>query len=198
VAPEYIEPVGRAFILCGDAEGPRCWSLGIACKAQLLGGANIHHRQRLSNHRLMTQTHQRTATTKKTCKCMPFRKRLMGFEPSTFCMAISRSASPRRQECLQIGASGRVDRTLAFQELCADTGGLDNERTMSDAEGGRATRVGAGRVVSRSRGGAMDLLEVSDGGHCWISLGGASRCGSVRPARWRNPARTLPRASCPA
>jgi hypothetical protein len=32
---------------------------------------------------------------------------------------------------------GRVDRTLAFQELCADTAGLDNELTMSGADGGR-------------------------------------------------------------
>ena len=39
-------------------------------------------------------------------------------------------------QCLQIGGSGRVDRTLAFQELCADIGDLDNERTMSDADGG--------------------------------------------------------------
>jgi hypothetical protein len=30
----------------------------------------------------------------------------------------------------------RVDRTLAFQELCGDTAGLDNGRTMSDADGG--------------------------------------------------------------
>ena len=52
-------------------------------------------------------------------------------------MASSRSAAPRIQKCLQIGISGRVDRALAFQELCADTGGLDNERTMSDADGGR-------------------------------------------------------------
>jgi hypothetical protein len=33
------------------------------------------------------QTHQPTASTKKTCKCRPFVKRLMGFEPTTFCMA---------------------------------------------------------------------------------------------------------------
>ena len=30
------------------------------------------------------------------------------------------------QKCLQIGGSGRVDRTLAFQEFCADIGDLDN------------------------------------------------------------------------
>ena len=33
----------------------------------------------------------------------------------------------------------RVDRTLPFQELCGDTGGLDNERTISDADGGRTS-----------------------------------------------------------
>jgi hypothetical protein len=41
------------------------------------------------------------------------------------------------QKRLQIGASLRLDRRLSFRELCADTGGLDNERTMSDAAGGR-------------------------------------------------------------
>ena len=50
-------------------------------------------------------------------------ERLKGFEPSTFCMASSRSAAPRMQKCLQIGVSGRLDRTLPFQELCGDTGG---------------------------------------------------------------------------
>jgi hypothetical protein len=86
-----------------------------------------------------TQTHKPTAHAKKACKYRPFcpfSKRLKGFEPSTFCMASSRSAAPRRQKRLQIGVPGRLDRTLAFQELCADTGGLDNERIMSDADGG--------------------------------------------------------------
>ena len=50
-------------------------------------------------------------------------ERLKGFEPSTFCMAGSRSAAPRIQKRLENGVSGRVDRALAFQELCADTGG---------------------------------------------------------------------------
>jgi hypothetical protein len=54
-------------------------------------------------------------------------------------MASSRSAAPRVQKRLQIGVSGGLDRTLAFQELGADTGGLDNERTMSGAAGGRTT-----------------------------------------------------------
>ena len=40
----------------------------------------------------VTQTHYSTATTKKTCKCRPSRKRLKGFEPSTFCMASRRSS----------------------------------------------------------------------------------------------------------
>jgi hypothetical protein len=43
------------------------------------------------------------------------------------------------QKCLQIAVSGRVDRTLAFQELCGDPGGLDNERTMGDGDGGRTS-----------------------------------------------------------
>src|SRR5687767_1825905 len=64
----------------------------------------------------------------------------MGFEPTTFCMASSRSAAPRMQKRLQIGVSVRLDRRLAFQELGADTGGLDNARTMSDADGGGLAR----------------------------------------------------------
>jgi hypothetical protein len=66
-----------------------------------------------------------------------FRKRLKGFEPSTFCMASSRSAAPSVEKPLQIGASGRLDGRFAFQELCAVPWGLDNEQTMSDADGGR-------------------------------------------------------------
>ena len=38
------------------------------------------------------QTRKPTAHTKRTCKCRPFRKRLMGFEPTTFCMASRRSS----------------------------------------------------------------------------------------------------------
>ncbi len=70
-------------------------------------------------------------------------ERLKGFEPSTFCMASSRSTAPRIQKCLQIGVSERLDRAHAFQELCADTGGLDNERTMSDADGDRTSNEAA-------------------------------------------------------
>jgi hypothetical protein len=94
---------------------------------------------RVRNQSDRTQTNKATVETKKTCKCRPFRKRLKGFEPSTFCMASSRSAAPRVQKCLQIGVSGRVDRAFAVQELCADAGGLDNERTMSDTDGGRTS-----------------------------------------------------------
>jgi hypothetical protein len=43
------------------------------------------------------QTHQPTVGTKKACKCRSFRKRLKGFEPSTFCMTSSRWGSPSRR-----------------------------------------------------------------------------------------------------
>jgi hypothetical protein len=52
----------------------------------------------------------------------------------------SRSAAPRMQKRVQIGASGRLDGMFAFRELCADTWGLDNEWTMRDADDGRTTR----------------------------------------------------------
>ena len=48
----------------------------------------------MSNQCLMTQTQQPTAPPKKTCKGRPFAKRLMGFEPTTFCTAGS-SDAPR-------------------------------------------------------------------------------------------------------
>ena len=54
---------------------------------------------------------------KKGLQIQAFSKRLMGFEPTTFCMANSRSTTPRMQKRLQIGMSGRVDRTPPFQEL---------------------------------------------------------------------------------
>jgi|SRR5215211_668258 len=88
-----------------------------------LRGLSPRAAPRVPNGYPATQTHQPTVYTKKACKCRPFRERLKGFEPSTFCMASSRSAPPRMQKRLQIGVSGRLDRTLAFQELCADTGG---------------------------------------------------------------------------
>ena len=73
------------------------------------------------------------------------------------------------QKCLLIGVSGRVNRTLAFQELCADTGGLDNERTMSDGMvAGLATLWEAPDNVSMaavalaiSGGGALSSLETT-------------------------------------
>jgi hypothetical protein len=43
---------------------------------------------------------QPTAPTKKACKCRPFPKRLMGFEPTTFCMAIRSSTPEIALKCL--------------------------------------------------------------------------------------------------
>src|SRR5688572_15539829 len=47
---------------------------------------------RVRNQSDRMQRNKATATTKNTCKCRPFRKRLKGFEPSTFCMASRRSS----------------------------------------------------------------------------------------------------------
>jgi hypothetical protein len=68
----------------------------------------------------------------------------MGFEPTTFCMASSRSATPRAEKRLQIATCGRLDTRFAFQELCGDTGGLDKEQAMSDPQrlvGGAGSHV---------------------------------------------------------
>jgi hypothetical protein len=71
-------PARSISILCRDAEVPRCWSLRPRVAADtivqsLFGDADALH--------------------KKTCKYGPFRKRLKGFEPSTFCMASRTPAS---------------------------------------------------------------------------------------------------------
>jgi hypothetical protein len=87
-------------------------------------------------------------------------------------MASSRSAAPSMQKCLQIGLSRRLDRTLAFQELCADTGDLDNERTMSDADGGRSS----GRPFGPR--GAPPVSSVS------VGLPGRSRYDGRSPSRF--------------
>src|SRR4051794_26612019 len=47
--------------------------------------------------------------TKKVCKRRPFRKRLKGFEPSTFCMASSRSAQENHGE---MPANRRISASL--------------------------------------------------------------------------------------
>jgi hypothetical protein len=49
-----------------------------------------------------TQTHKPSAPAKKACKCMPFRERLNGFEPSTFCMASRTRDLVQRAISLQI------------------------------------------------------------------------------------------------
>jgi hypothetical protein len=61
---------------------------GSAAINEQRGGVTVAPEHRAGrNHCLMTQTHEPTAPSKKTCKRRPFRKRLKGFEPSTFCMA---------------------------------------------------------------------------------------------------------------
>jgi hypothetical protein len=59
-----------------------------------------------------------------------FLKRLMGFEPSTFCMASSTSASEIVPKCLQIHGISGPHAGMGFQELRRNAGGLDKERTM--------------------------------------------------------------------
>jgi hypothetical protein len=55
-----------------------------------------------------TQTHQPTHPTKKACKYRPSQKRLMGFEPSTFCMASRTWSADSARTSLQ--AAGFRDR----------------------------------------------------------------------------------------
>ena len=53
----------------------------------------------------------------KTCKRRPFRKRLKGFEPSTFCMASSCSLVQNAPEYLQNQGFWLTSTTMAFQEM---------------------------------------------------------------------------------
>jgi hypothetical protein len=80
----------------------------------------------------VTQTYYPTGETKKVCKCRPFSKRLKGFEPSTFCMAIRRWVCHGPTKCLQTNDFRQARPRAGVRELCGDTGGLDKERTMSD------------------------------------------------------------------
>ena len=86
---------------------------------------------RLSSHCPVTQTHCSTAT-RKSCKCRPFQERLKGFEPSTSAWQAVDGSSLAPQNACKRTTSDRLDRGLAFRELCGDTGGSDKERTMSD------------------------------------------------------------------
>jgi hypothetical protein len=56
-------------------------TLAFSVKPPTIGGTRV----RSQSGRM--QTNKATAETKKTCKYGPFAKRLMGFEPTTFCMA---------------------------------------------------------------------------------------------------------------
>jgi hypothetical protein len=113
----------------------------------LLSGA-VHSWDGRECPKKTTQTHLSTEQTKKVCKRIPFRERLKRFEPSTFCMASSKSVRHRPAKCLQTDNSDEVDRGLWFLELCGDTGGLDNERAMSHAD----TRAAKGGSHGPRRG----------------------------------------------
>ena len=60
----------------------------------------------------------------------PEKKRLKGFEPSTFCMASSGSRLQRAPKYLQIHGFRRRGATMAFQELPRNRSGLDKEETI--------------------------------------------------------------------
>src|SRR5215207_6230883 len=106
-------------------------------------------------------------------------------------MASSRSAASRRKKRLQFGVSGRLDRTLAFQELVADTGGLDNERTMSDADGGRTgdeAAIWSSQALKLHRSDAYRITTAGDRVVCIWSTDDRSAVpgpGAARQLSWR-------------
>ena len=116
-------PANRAFFLERPTIGPR----------------------RVRSQSDSTQTHKPTAHAKKSCKCKPFLKRLMGFEPTTFCMA-SRTCSPDSVRKVA-GNSGfpRYRRGVGFPGFHWETTGLGHRM------GTRAGLVGVGGFEPRSR-----------------------------------------------
>jgi hypothetical protein len=72
---------------------------------------------------------------KKGLQMQPFSKRLKGFEPSTFCMAISSSASQIPLKRLQIAHICGAHVGDACPRNAPKSQGLDNERTMKSELG---------------------------------------------------------------
>jgi hypothetical protein len=85
---------------------------------------------------------------RKDLQMQAFSKRLMGFEPTTFCMASSTFGRYRPTTYLQTGAFRGLDRRLCFVELGGNTGGLDKQRTMSH---GRPTVLRSARSLGLCR-----------------------------------------------
>ena len=71
-----------------------------------------------------TQTHKPTAHAKKGCKWAPFSKRLTGFEPSTFCMASSSSATEIAPKCRKSADITVSHLGWGSRELHRNAGGL--------------------------------------------------------------------------
>jgi hypothetical protein len=81
---------------------------------------------------------QLTLQTEKACKRKPFRKRLMGFEPTTFCMA---SSCCQRAEALVSAleaGSGRLIPDWALRDLTSFAGSFRTESGL-----GAALRIAA-------------------------------------------------------
>src|SRR5918994_2160327 len=96
------------------------------------------------------QTHYSTATTKKTCKCRPFPKRLKGFEPSTFCMASStRTSRP-------------APNNAANKPFSAPTRARGNTRHSPGDHGGFRTQTGPSLVVPEPLGGSQACAQETD------------------------------------
>jgi hypothetical protein len=98
----------------------------VSLKPPTIGGPRVR------NQSDRMQRNKATAATKNTCKTRVFRKRLKGFEPSTFCMASSCSRLQRAPKSLQICGFLRMSATMAFQELPRNRSGLDKEETMRE------------------------------------------------------------------
>ena len=65
----------------------------------------------------------------------------MGFEPTTFCMASSSSATEIAPKCLQISRYHGVSPRMGLPRIAPKYRGLDKERTMRNELG---TRLRAG------------------------------------------------------
>jgi hypothetical protein len=71
-----------------------------------------------------TQTNKATAPTKKACKCRPSRERLMGFEPTTFCMASGTWDPERPKKALQSTGFRAIGDQRCFPAFAAKSQGF--------------------------------------------------------------------------
>jgi hypothetical protein len=162
-AAHWQRPVSRTFDL--SAPGFRSSAVRVvnnACKGVCSETLPARVVRRVPITCPTTQTHQPTARIKKTCKRRPFRKRLKGFEPSTFCMGspvdFGRRGSKRATVVgllrRNLNQTDQVSQTLRVHRLRL----VIASRGPQYSEGGALWPDESGETLTtdRRRGGRLD------------------------------------------